>query len=63
MRNNRSESVLMDVLLRYKDSDRSCFPPHALGGGAVLQSLTFASLAVPRAFCSEVDAPSSKCTV
>lgn len=58
----RTEAVLVDVL-RHKDLDCACLPRHSLGGGAVLQSLTFASLAVPRSVCFEADTPSSKCTV
>lgn len=55
----RSDSLLVDVLLRHKDLDCSSHPPYSKGGGAMLQSLTFASPAVPSGVCFEAHTPSS----
>lgn len=53
----------MDVFLRHKGLNHTCLLPLSLGGGAMLQKLIFASLAVPGGICFEADTPLSKSTV
>lgn len=59
MLRNTDQSILVNVLLRLKYLGYFCLP-HSLRGGAVLQSLTSASLAVSGAVNLEADTPSSK---